>query len=96
MARGKETEPGKVAMMAMDPIQQLARTIYAMAKKKKGVDIVKSMDEERFQRSWTDETHRSLGMSRMEYDLKYRKRAGFSRVSEEQKAVWEELARRGE
>jgi hypothetical protein len=82
--------------MAMDPIQHLARTIFAMSKKKKSADIVKSLDEERYQRTPTDETWRALGMSRMEYDIKYRKRAGFSRVSLEQKAAWEELARRGE
>ena len=53
------------------------------------------MDEERYQRSWTDETWRALGMSRMEYVIKYRKRAGFKHVSPEQKQAWEELARRG-
>lgn len=75
---------------------QIAKTLFAMSAKKRDKDIVKSLDEERYQRSWTDEMHRTLGMTRMEYDIKYRKRAGFSRVSEEQKKSWEELARRGE
>jgi hypothetical protein len=96
VARGKEAESGKVAMMAMDPIQHLARTIFAMSKKKKSTDIAKSMNEECFQRSWTDEMHRALGMSKMEYDLKYKKVRRIEPISAEQKAEWEAAARRGE
>ena len=82
MARGKETEPGKMAMKKNGGSDW--RQVFAMAAKQKNADLLYSMRNERYQRTFTDELfeHRATPRS--------------VPVSEEQRKCWELLARKGE
>jgi hypothetical protein len=63
---------------------EIARQLYAMSAKKRDADLIKSMANERYARSFTD-TH-----------YPERARPGFKPVDMAQAWAWEELARRGE
>jgi len=71
--------------MAEDVLNQIVRRLYSMSTKTKDVDIAKSLDEERYQRTWTDE---GIFASR-------KPRPGFRPLSFEQRIEWELLARKG-
>ena len=60
------------------------RQVFAMAAKQKNADLLYSMRNERYQRTFTDEL------------FKHRASPGFKPVSDEQKLAWEQLAKRGE
>ena len=70
--------------MAENIANTIARQLYAMAAKKRDTNLVDSMRNEKYQRTFTDEGYPE------------RARPGFKRVSPEQKQAWEALVRRGE
>jgi hypothetical protein len=63
---------------------EIARQLYAMSAKKRDADLIKSMRDERYQRTFTDEL------------FPHKARPGFKPVDMAQAWAWEELARRGE
>ncbi len=61
---------------------EIARQLYAMSAKKRDADLVKSMANERYQRTFTDAHYPE------------RARPGFKPVDPEQKRMWEMAAKR--
>lgn len=68
---------------SVNVVNQIARQLFAMGKKSKQTDLAASMENERFQRTFTDEHYPNEQV-----------RAGFKRVPSEQKAMWRKLAAR--
>jgi hypothetical protein len=69
--------------MSDNAANQIARQLYAMSAKKRDADLVKSMRNERYQRTFTDAHYPQ------------RARPGFKPVDLEQHWAWVALAKRG-
>ncbi len=69
--------------MAENIANTIARQLFAMAAKRRDKDLVESMREERYRRTFSDE-----------YTFSRKSRARLDRVDPSQKAQWEMLAAR--
>lgn len=70
---------------ATNTINQIARQLFAMSQKKKDKDLVSSLQNEKYQRTMTDE-----------YPFSKIARGRFRPVDDEQKEQWRKLAERGQ
>lgn len=70
--------------MEAKDVYKVAQIMLAAESKKRDKNLVENLRNEKYQRTFTDERDPP------------RMRGGFKPVSDEQKAAWEKLARRGE
>jgi hypothetical protein len=68
--------------MSDNVANQIARQLFVMSAKKRDADLVKSMHDERYQRTFTDAHYPE------------RARPGFEPIDLAQRWCWEELAKR--